>query len=242
MSGTGTQRRCVAALLLLALTCVVGVSPARAQSPGAERSERDRGENAKRIGLSLLLPGAAQLRMGEGRRAAAFLVTEAATWTAWVVFRTQGSQRRHSYVEMAELQAGVAHAGGRDDTYYRLLGNWSSSDAYDQLVRRDARDAFPNDLAGRAAYFAANRTPADRAWRWESQTEWDRYRTKVSDSQHAYRSARMMLGLAAANRVVAMVDASLLAGNQQRDTGLRLQMAPGAEPGSACLSLSLRMP
>ncbi len=241
MSGWCRHNGCVA-VLLLAVTSVAGVGSARAQPPGAERSDRDRRENAKRIGLSLLLPGAAQLRMGEGRRAAAFLVTEAATWTAWAVFRTQGSQRRHSYIEMAKLQAGVSHAGGRDDAYYRLLGNWSSSNAYDQVVRREARDRYPDDLAGRAAYFEANRTPADRAWRWESQTEWDQYRAKRNDSRQAYRSARMMLGLAAANRVVAMVDASLLAGRPQRDTGLRLQAAPGAEPGSASLSLSLRLP
>jgi hypothetical protein len=230
------------AVVLLAAMCAAGAGSARAQSPGAQRSERDRGENAKRIGLSLLLPGAAHLRMGEGRRAAAFLVTEVATWTAWAVFRTQGAQRRDSYVEMAELNAGVPQAGGRDDAYYRLLGDWSSSDAYDQLVRRDARDLYPNDLPGRAAYFEANRTPADRAWRWESQTEWDAYRTKRNDSRHAYRSARMMLGLAAANRAVAMIDASLLAGRHGRDTGLRLQAAPGPGPGSAVVSLSLRLP
>jgi hypothetical protein len=241
MSGWGLRNIWVA-VLLVAVASVAGVGPARAPPPGAERSERDRRENAKRIGLSLLLPGAAQLRMGEGRRAAAFLVTEAATWTAWAVFRTQGSQRRHSYIEMAELQAGVSHAGGRDDAYYQLLGNWSSSNAYDQVVvRREARDRYQNDLPGRAAYFEANRTPADRAWRWESQAEWDRYRAKRNDSRQAYRSARMMLGLAAANRLVAMVDASLLAGRHQRDTGLRLRVAPGAEPGSALLSLSLRL-
>ena len=241
MSGRGMHSGWVA-VLLLAVTIVAGVGPALAQAPSAEPSARDRRENAKRIGLSLLLPGAAQLRMGDGRRAAAFLVTEAATWTAWAVFRTQGSQRRHSYIEMAELQAGVPHAGGRDDAYYQRLGNWSSSDAYDQLVRREARDRYPNDLLGRAAYFEANRTPADRAWRWETQIEWDQYRAKRNDSRQAYRSARMMLGLAAANRVVAMVDASLLAGRHHRDTGLRLQAAPGAELGSALLSISLRLP
>ena len=241
MSGWGMGKGWVA-VLLLAATGGAGVGSAWAQSPGAERADRDRRENAKKIGLSLLLPGAAQLRMGEGRRAAAFFLTEAATWTAWVVFRTQGSQHRHSYIEMAELQAGVSQAGGRDEAYYQLLGNWSSSNAYDQLVRRDARDIYPTDLPGRAAYFEANRTPADRAWRWESQAEWDRFRAKRNDSLHAYRSAWMILGLAALTRVVAMVDASLSAGRHGPDTGLRLQVAPGAEAGSALLSLSLRLP
>lgn len=250
----GARRRlggCVAGLLLAA-SMVAGVVPARAEtsrvgtSPartsGEEPSERDRRENAKRIGLSLLLPGAAHLRMGEGRRAAAFLVAEAATWTAWAVFRTQGSLRRDSYIEIAELEAGVAHAGGRDDEYYQLLGNWSSSSAYDQVVRRDARDLYPNDLPSREAYYEANRTPADRAWRWETQAEWDRYRAKRNDSRQAYRRGRMMLGVAVANRVVAMVDASLLAGRHQRAGGLSLQVAPGADLGSASLSLSLRLP
>ncbi len=234
--------RGVVATTLLASSCVAGAGPARAESGGAEEADRDRRENIKQIGLSLLLPGAAHVRMGEGKRGAAFLLTEVATWSAWTVFRTQGSLRRDSYVEMAELGAGVARAEGRDEAYYRLLGNWSSSDAYDQLVRREARDLYPTDLAARAAYVEANRTPADRAWRWESQAAWDRYRSKRNDSSQAYRRARLMLGLAAANRVVAMVDASLLAGRRGRDTGLSLQAAPGPEPGAASVSLSLRLP
>jgi hypothetical protein len=241
VSGRGWRRVCPAVALLGAML-VAGAGSARAQAAGAERATQDRRERVKRIGLSLLLPGAAHLRMGEGRRAAAFLVTEAATWTAWAVFRTQGGLRKDSYVEIAALQAGVLRAGGRDDAYYRLLATWSSSDAYDQLVRREARDRYPNDLAGRAAYFAANRTPVDRAWRWETQTEWDRYRSKRNDSLQAYRNARMMLGVAAVNRLVAMVDASLLAGRRGRDTGLRLQAAPGPGPGSASVSLSLPLP
>jgi hypothetical protein len=240
MRGRAWRIACLAVVALVA--GVSGAGSAWAQSPAAERSERNSRENARRIGLSLLLPGAAHLQMGERRRAAAFLVTEVATWTAWAVFRTQGSLRRDSYIEMAHLDAGVQRAGGRDDAYYRLLGNWSSSDAYDQIIRREARDHYPTDLAGRAAYFEAHRTPADRAWRWESQTEWDKYRAKNNDSRWAYRNARMMLGLAAVNRLVAVVDASLLAGRHPRDTGLRLQAAPGPAPGSASVSLSLRMP
>lgn len=211
-------------------------------TPGAERFSRDRGENARRVGLSLLLPGAAHLHMGERRRAAAFIVAEAATWTAWGVFRVQGAQRRDSYIEMAKLDAGVPDAEGRGDAYYHLLGSWSSSDAYDQLVRREARDLYPDDLQARAAYFEANRTAADRSWRWESLAAWDRYRAKRNDSRQAYRSARMMLGLAAANRVVAMVDAALLARRQGGDGSWRMQAEPGAEPGSFSVSLSLPLP
>lgn len=250
MRGRESCHVLLAAAILLGTTGAIGIGPVRAESTGAgagatgaaSRSEVSRRENARRIGLSLLLPGAAQLRMGEGRRAAAFLVTEAATWMAWAVFRTQGAQRRDSYIEMAELKAGVMRAGGRDDAYYRLLGNWSSSSSYDQLVRRDARDLYPHDLQGRAAYFEANRTPADRAWRWETLAAWDRYSAKRNDSRQAYRSARMMLGLAAANRVVAMVDASLLASRHGRDTGLRLQAFPGSDLGSASVGLSLQLP
>jgi hypothetical protein len=232
-----------AAVLLAAMVASGALGAGGAGGAGsAPGSEVSGGENARRIGLSLLLPGAAQLRMGEGHRAVAFLVAEAATWTAWAVFRTQGALRKDSYVEMAELDAGVLRAGGRDDAYYRLLGNWSSSNSYDQLIRREARDLYGDDLQGRAAYFEANRTPADRAWRWKTLASWDRYSAKRNDSRKAYRSARMMLGLAAANRVVAMVDASLLASRRGRNTGLRLQAIPGPDLGSAAVGLSLQLP
>jgi hypothetical protein len=211
-------------------------APDRAAVPSAHRV--DPGV----IGLSLLVPGAAHLRMGESGRAAAFFASEAAIWVAWGVFRVQGTQRHDSYVEMAELWAGVAQASGRSDSYYRLLGNWSSSGAYDQLIRREARDLYPDDLEARAAYVEAHRTPADRAWRWQTQAAWDRYRAKRNDSRQAFRSARMMLGLAVANRVVAMVDASLLARRGAHDTGLRLEAGPGPRPGSATVGLSLRLP
>jgi hypothetical protein len=169
-------------------------------------------------------------------------VAEGAIWTTFGVSRVQGSWRRDSYVEMARLDAGVAEPEGRADSYYRLIGAWPSSDLYNEVVRREARTFHPDDLEARAAYFEANRVSADIAWRWESQAAWDRYHEKRSESRRAYRRARNMLGLALANRVAAMIDAALLA---QRDSGrsaLRLEVAPGDEPGAGAVQLTLRLP
>lgn len=192
------------------------------------------------IGLSLLLPGSAQLKAGRTGRGLLFLGAEGAIWTAFAAFRVQGGLRRDSYLEMARLFAGVEHPEGRDDDYYRLLGLISSSDVYDIVVRSDARRFYPDDLEAREAYVAEHRIPNDRAWQWESDAARERYRAKRNDSQSAYRASRNMIGLAVVNRLAAMFDAVLA----ERDGGsaTHLRLVPGGERGTACLAITRELP
>lgn len=239
-----------AALLAVLLAASIPPAEAWAQSmPGAGRSSRpaapsgaESTQRLKTIGLSLLVPGLGHIDAGHRQRAIPYLVLEAGFWTAFGVSRVQGSLRRDSYVEMAGIYAGVDRAEGRDDDFYQRIGSWSSSTSYDQLVRREARTLYPDDLAARAAYVEANRTPDDSAWEWESRAAWLRYRDKRQSSQDAYRRASSMLGLAAANRLVAMLDATLLLNRKGESRALHLQMAPGRDPGVTQLQLSWQLP
>ncbi len=227
-----------------ALPCFSG--PAAAQSfpgrrPAEEQVERDN-TRLKTIGLSLLLPGLGHLEMGRTRRALPYLVAEAGLWTAYGVFRVQEAWRKDSYEDMAAVDAGVRRASGQSDSYYQMIGVFPSSESYHQTIRREARAMYPDDLDAREEYVRSHQVPADIAWEWESQAAWDRYRDKRSDSRAAYRRARNALGLAIANRVVATLDAALLARGRDPEHGARLQLAPGPEPGEAALQLSWRLP
>lgn len=235
--------------IILAVLCstamfpVVGAAqsmPGRASTPetggGASRAR------ARALALSLVCPGLGHLQMGRSGRAAPFLLVETGLWTTFLVSTVQGSWRRDSYVEMAQLDASVRASGRQSDSYYRLIGAWPSSDSYNELIRREARAVHPDDLEGRAAYFAANRVPDEIAWSWESQAAWDRYRDKRNESRRAYRRARNMLGLAVANRVVAMIDATLLAHRGGGAGALRLEMVPRGELGAAAVQMSLSIP
>jgi hypothetical protein len=194
------------------------------------------------LALSLVCPGLGHLQSGRPGRAAPYLLAEAALWTTFGVSRVQGAWRRDSYAEMARLDAGVRTPDDQTDSYYRLIGAWPSSDLYNELIRREARAVHPDDLAGRTAYFETHRVPDDVAWSWESQTAWDRFREKRNDSRRAFRRARNMLGLAAANRVVAMIDATLLVHRDGGARALRLEVIPRGEPGAAAVQLSWPIP
>lgn len=206
-------------------------------APGAGSGD-DPGPNLRKSALSLLLPGLGQMRLGETSRGMAFLTAEAGFWAGFAVFRTQGSLRKDSYIEMAGLFAGVLSASGRSDEYYRRISNWSSSDAYNQVIRREARVLHGDDLEAREAYYEVNRVAPDAEWRWESDAARQRYRDKRRDSAAAYRNSRNMLGLALANRVVSMLDAALLA----RRKGLSLTLSPAEGPAAARLSLTYSLP
>ena len=95
----------------------------------------------------------------------------------------------------------------------RLLprsGSYFSSDEWDDEIRRDARSRYPDDLAGRDAYFEQNRMRDDQRWEWSSSAERDRYQDKRGDALSARKRSEYMLGLAVANRLLAAVDAMRL--------------------------------
>lgn len=175
-----------------------------------EGGDPNRSRNLKAIGYSILLPGLAQYKMGRKTRGLAFMTAEVAVWAAFANFRVRGEIRKDSYIELAELQGDVQNANERDDDFYRQIGSWLSSDDYDELVQRDARALFGDDLAAREEYFDANRTPADDRWEWGTITALLRYREKRSDSQRAFKRSRDMMGIAVVNRLVSMIDAVLI--------------------------------
>jgi hypothetical protein len=210
---------------------------------GAPAGERGDKKNLKMLGLSFLLPGLAQFTHGEKTRGAAFMAVEGGIWTGYAAFRIQGGIRKDSYIEMAKLHAGVRSPKGESDEYYRLLGNWPSSELYDEyVVAMEGRTLYPDDLEARAAYVEAHRIPDDRAWAWESQSAWDRYRQKRNDSRASFRRGRNMIAFAVANRVVAALDAALFLRTPSAARTVRLEMVPGETPFSAELRLSCALP
>lgn len=222
----------------LALTTAAAASGQSRIDSFGNRGGDPAGADLKKSALSLVVPGLAQMRMGETNRGLVFMAAEAGFWAGFAVFRVQGSLRRDSYIEMAGLFAGVPGPEGRGEEYYRRISNWSSSDAYNEMIRREARARYGDDLEGREAYFEANRVAPDAEWRWESFSAQQRYREKRRDSAAAYKNARNMLGMSLANRVISMLDAALLARRQD----LSLAVTPGDEPASARLSLTFTLP
>ncbi len=167
---------------------------------------------------SMILPGLGEYYLGHTGRATAFLVAEGAAWTAFGVFRAEGSHRRSIYKEFAELNAGVAPRS--DDDFYRVIGNYQSSDgpfSANEQVRREARAIYPNDRAAQDRYFQDNAYTGGNAWQWGSQEELDRYNGMRKSSLDAFHRSNLTIGLLVANRLLSILDVGILASRSTDD-------------------------
>jgi hypothetical protein len=223
--------KAILAVLLLATTW----GGAASASEGPDRLEV--------IGLSLLFPGLGHRAINHTSRGQIFMAADVGTWGGFGGFRLQGHLRRKSYIDMAHIYAGVPSPEGRSDEYYRFLGEFPSSNDYDEEIRREARARYGDDIAARDSYYDAHKMPADQIWQWKSEAEWSRYRDKRNASQLSYKRGRYLLGLAVANRLLAAVDAMRLYHSHGRGNGMSFYLSGDPseprEPVRLCVSLRL---
>jgi hypothetical protein len=190
---------------------------------------------------SLLLPGLGEYALGHHDRAKIFFVAEGAIWTSYAVFQVQGSHRKDLYQEFARVNAGVATRD--DDEYYRIIGNYVSSDgpfSANEQVRREARANYPDDRVKQEEYYQEHAYTGDDTWTWQSQAMLDTYQDMRDASLSAYHKSNFSLGLAIANRLISVVDTGILAAKKSRanatTTGFRWNIE--AEPSGARLLVS----
>ncbi|HSQ59946.1 MAG TPA: hypothetical protein VLT84_05895 [Acidobacteriota bacterium] len=218
---------------------------------GARQDEPAKPKTGKRKALlySLLLPGMGELSLGAKGRATGFFVAEGLIWTHYVWFQVAGHLRRDDYIEQAQLNAGVG-VDSADDEYWKLVGQYDRSGgsgpgSYEEVVRRDARDLYPDDPAAQDAYVAENLPSGERAWDWTSDELQKDYRTTRNSSNRAFDRAKYSFAAAILNRLVSAVDTQILHrrlskdGQANLDEGTRL-LADATPDGGARLLLLRR--
>ena len=215
-------------------------------SPGEEpRSIPSRG---KALLLSLALPGAGELALGAKGRATGFLVAEGAIWTHFAWFTVAGNLRKDDYIEQAQLNAGVG-VDGADDEYWRLVGAYerssgSGAEAYEEELRREARDLYPGDPAGQDAWVAERLPTGASAWTWTDAELRRSYRDTRESSRRAFDQAKYSFAAAILNRIVSVIDTQMLHRKLSREArgaseGGTLRLSANASPnGSGRLVLS----
>jgi len=203
---------------------------------GAPRApDRDKGaprDTGRRLTaglLSLVLPGAGQYYNGDRGKALMFAGTEAAIWTAWLVFDAQGDGKVEDYQEYAHFFAGVD--GEHPEIYWRALGRYLDSDAYNNDLRMEARaeGREPTGLVGE-----------EDAWQWRNERYQENYKSLRADANRAYDRRDFTTLFAIVNRVVAVFDAVRGAGRDHLVSvaGLGIDLRPAGDlrdPGTACV-------
>jgi hypothetical protein len=187
---------------------------------------------------SLAIPGWGQLATGHRTQAAVFGALEFGTWVAYGTFERQGALRRDSYFLTARLFAGI-DLTGKSDAYRRNVGQFESSDVYNQfVVRREAAYFYP-DSASRAQYYATYSIPPTNAWSWTSYDDFLRYRAERRDSEHAFQHAKYALGFAVVNRLTSALAALRQASSARRAAhATLLDDAPGHPVASLGVDVS----
>jgi hypothetical protein len=146
--------------------------------------------------LSLLLPGTGELYAENSTGSRIFLGLEGSIWAGFFAFRTYGSWKKTDYKGYAALHAGV-NLDSKTDDYFENITYYDSRDEYNQFARLyHGSDAaiYPEDDFWN--------------WNWDSQDSKESFRDLRNQSKSAYRKALFMVGLAAANRIVSVLDAA----------------------------------
>ena len=180
----------------------------------ADAGASPKGEGKKALLYSLLLPGMGELSMGEKGRATGFFIAEGLIWTSFIYWTVAGNIREDDYIEQANLNAGVGVTSESDD-YWHLVGQYQTSSgsgpgSYEEDLRREARDTYPDDPAAQDAFVAQQLPTGDRAWDWTSTVLQDTYVTTRQNANRAYNHAQYSFAAAILNRVVSVIDVQLL--------------------------------
>ena len=218
-------------------------SAAQFAADSAERAERARqpalgAARAQAVLRSLTIPGWGHSTLGHPTAAAVFELIEAGVWTSYVSFRVQEGLRTSTFERTAKLFAGI-DLGHRDEEFRRIVGQYSSSDAYNQyVVRRDAASIYladPQklDYDGYHAYIMAHQLQGADIWSWDAFESAQRYRGQRKSAQRAALRANTALALALVNRLVSVLHVARLreaTGAHPRSWNIEVTPDPGTEP------------
>lgn len=218
------------------------------EGASADEGSRSIPSRGKALLLSLALPGAGELALGAKGRATAFMLTEGAIWTHFAWFTVAGNLRKNDYIEQAQLNAGVGLDNAADE-YWRQVGAYERSsgsgpEAYEEELRREARDLYPADPSAQDAWVAERLPTGDRAWTWSDAELRQSYRDTRERSRRAFDQAKYSFAAAILNRIVSVIDTQMLHRKLSREArgaseGGMLRLSADASPnGSGRLILS----
>jgi hypothetical protein len=203
--------------LILAVPPSVGV-PAPKPSP-----------RGRAILASFALPGTGQMMLGSAKRGEALLWLDGTLWALWSGFSWYSSAREHDARIFAGREAG-ADLTAKETRYYRALEQYDNADQYNEGVRSDARDIYPDDPQKQQAYYESQHYSGSKAWNWSSDSARYRYWGTRRSGRDAALNAQFAVGALVLNRLASLVDCAFFAGRDGSKP--RVEFRPGdVEPG-----------
>jgi hypothetical protein len=178
---------------------------------------------------SMALPGTGQMMLGSAKRGEGLLWLDGGLWALWTSFSWYSSAREHDARLFAGREAG-ADLAQEEPRYFKALERYDNADQYNEGVRADARDMYPDDPQRQHDYYLSQGYFGAQAWNWSSDSaRFDYWKTRKSGRTAALR-AQFAAGALLLNRLVSVVDCAFFAGRGR--SASRVEFRPGdAEPG-----------
>lgn len=155
---------------------------------------------------SLLVPGWGEAYAGARGEAQVFFLVEGAIWAGYIGFHVQGNVLKDDYRVYAAAHAG-ANTDGKSDEYLKNLGQYPTTDDYDEAVRRRAREMFYGNPAQEQEYIRTHLYSETDAWSWDSENTFAYYHSLRVRSLNAYKRGEQLVGVALLNRLISAIEA-----------------------------------
>jgi len=172
---------------------------------------------AKAMLFSALVPGSGQAYLGSYTKAGVFMAMELLTLGAAVRLGKEVGWAEDNYEQYAQNIAGVLP--DKDKQYYQNLQNYISSEDYNQQMRQDAWAYFVlsyNDLDSYNAYVDINSISEDETWNWETNENWQQYRSLRRERQDLETFSNLAVAAVVLNHLVGLIDTRLTASALKR--------------------------
>lgn len=172
---------------------------------------------------SLLLPGMGELYAQDFSSGKYFLIAEGALWITYGAFTVHGNTQQDDARTYAQARAGLDPAG-KDDQFYVDVGNFLTTEEYNE---KQLRDREPDLLYDRAKGYG---------WSWDSDASRAAYKDERLASESTFNNRKFVVAAIIVNHVVSAINAAraAVAYNAALDGALRdLQLGTEILAGDA---------
>ena len=176
-------------------------------------SDADSGTRKGAMLRSIALPGWGQMHLGHTTRGIIFMSLDALTWAGVGLSYLEGTFNRDDYTWLAISEAGVSVSSGSGDLLDDI-SDFDSSTEFNDYIHRLARYYYPDDPDAQRAYYDSHARFGSESWDWSSDEARNEFSDRLRDSRQWFRRSMYIAAFAVVNRVVSVIDASLLDENQ----------------------------
>lgn len=178
---------------------------------------------------SAVLPGSGELLLKEKKRGELFLITEGALWLSLISAKSLGS-----FINRDAILFSVEHSGAngkkREDEYYKYLEEYNTSDEFNALILREARNRYPDDPDKQKAYLEEYGYFGEDSWRWESDSVRIRYWRMRRRARDYYLKAKFFFAGNLLLRALSVFDCGYLI-DKKRHLSYEFQIFPEVQIG-----------